>query len=299
MAKKTNSRPTWRTSTLKTTLYEVMEKNTTIILFDVETSGLSPENDRIIQLSGVKYHPEGDLLEEVDRISVYIKPPFEISQKIIELTGITNEFLATQRPEEEVVEEIYNFFSGEYAAAAYNSSFDVRFVKSMFVRHSLGFKPLYELDVLAMARDLVDPKDTGNYKLKTIAALYGVDKGVTFHNAIDDAIVTGRLLETFIKEYHEKDAEDERLKQEEIEKSLAVKTIAKINSMKFWEGYRGFSRIYVNTDMGTLYYDVRSKRWSEKDAGVLERIDMEQLQKDALIMAGAASEDEFAKYRAS
>lgn len=300
MVKSKNNGSKWRTSIHKEALYNVMDNNEEFILFDVETSGLDSSKDRIIQLSGIKYFPEDGCLEEIERINLYIRPPFEISDKISELTGITNEMLSHEKYEEDVIDKITGFFGNTFSCAAYNSAFDIGFLKALYMRHSLPLKIKYDLDVLAMARDLIDPKDISNYKLGTAAALYGVDKGITFHNSMDDVIVTGRLLQVFYKEYKEKDAEEERRKQKELEKNkLTGKKVAQIISMHYWAGYRGFSRIYVNTDIGSLYYDIRTKRWGEKDTGILEQINMERLQADAYKLAGAANENEFARYRAS
>lgn len=298
MAKKKYSGPLWRTSEHKKKLYSAFENNEEFVLFDVETTGLNPEKDRIIQISGIRLFPECDLYEETGRINLYIRPPFEINDKIVEITGITNDFLSTQKSEDEVLDEIVAFFGHNPSLAAYNSSFDIRFLTELYKRHSLSFKVKTEHDVLAMARDLVRPEDTNNYQLQTITKLYGLDAGLSFHNSFDDVIATNRLLEVFINEYREKDAEDERIKlmEEEIRKTTD-KTIASIRSMRFWEGYRGFSRIYVNTDVGTVYYDIRTKIWGEKDEGVIDIIDMEQLQADAYELAGATNEIEFARYR--
>ena len=298
MAKKKNNENNWRTSEHKKILYAVMDNSEEFIVFDVETSGLDASKERIIQLSGIKYFPEDGMLEETGKINLYIRPPFEISDKIIELTGISNEILSHERFEEEILDEITGFFGNEFTAAAYNSSFDIRFLTELYKRHSIPLKIKNNMDVLAMARDLVDPKDTANYKLGTIAALYGLDKDILFHNSMDDVTATARLLTVLYKEYRDKDAEEERIKQEAYDKPI-VKVPVTITSMRYWEGFRGFSRIYVNTDAGTLFYDIRNKRWSEKDDGILDQIDMEKLQADAYEMAGAADETEFARYRAS
>jgi DNA polymerase III alpha subunit (gram-positive type) len=297
MAKKKNISPLWRSSANKKLLYQLIEENEEVILFDVETSGLNVEKDRIIQLSGIKYHPEDDLFEEIGRINLYVRPPFQISDKIVELTGITNEFLATQRGEDEVFDEILSFFGETPSLSAYTSPFDIRFLKELYKRHSVGFIVKTELDVLAMARDLVLPEETVNYKLGTISELFGADEGLSFHNSMDDIIATSRLLQIFIKKYREKDAEDQKVILEAQQLEKKEKSEVNIISMRYWPGYKGFARIYVNTSIGTLYYDIRSKNWGEKDLGILDKIDMEKLRIDAYELAGATNEIEFAAYR--
>lgn len=279
----------WRSDETKKKVLKLARENQEIVVLDCETSGLSSNNDRIIQIAAQRYIIIDNKLILEGSLNKYIKPPFAVTNKIEELTGITNEFLQTQVAEAEVFNAIDAFLGETPIIAAYNTPFDVRFIKAMYERNDKEFTPAIELDVLVMAKDIIDPKDIENFKLETVASHYGINNDISFHSADDDVTATSRLLQIFLNEYNQNP------KQE----NTQAKQIAQILNMSYWKGYRGHSRIYVNTDLGTVFYEIRHKRWGEKDPGCLNIIDMEHLEKTAFDLAGATNDIEFARYRGS
>ena len=71
---------------------EIFEIYNSIVVLDIETTGLS-NNDRIIEISMLKV--ENGII--IDRFSVLINPDIPISEKIVRLTGITNDMLSTAK----------------------------------------------------------------------------------------------------------------------------------------------------------------------------------------------------------
>ena len=271
-------------------LEEALKDCKTIVVYDLETTGLSKTEDRIIQFSGIKVSTKDKALNVIDKLSLYIQPGIAVSDKITELTGITNDFLDEEGLDEEDAFSKIKAFMGDtpLAVSGYNNkSFDDGFMTNLYARYGEAFTPDYSLDVMQMAKDLVDKKDVENYKLATIAHLYGVDDNITFHDASGDVYVTYLLLKIFITEYIAKEAETETNKAK-----------AKVLSVSFWQGKRHtMQRIYVNTDYGSLYYDTYYKAWDEKDVGLMSRIDMEDLQVKAMKKIGVTSMEEFAKFK--
>lgn len=288
----------WRTTETEKKLFQLLsKKNDTFIVFDVETSGLSVEKDRIIQISAIKYLIGDDYqLHKLNEFNEYINPGFYVSEKITELTDITNDFLETQPSEEDIFPVIYSFFGESPNLAAYNSNFDIGFLNACYERNGARLNGTLRnskgvvnnlttaVDVLQMARDLVDKKDTENFKLRTICELYGLAEGIEWHNANGDVEATGQLMQVFISEYQNR--------QNAV--TMVPKQNATVLSVRYWEGFRGFSRIYVNTNIGTIYYDIRNKVWGEKDTGVIDQINMEKLRQDILQKYSVTSEDELA-----
>ena len=290
----------WRTSETQNLLFEVLTKCNEIILFDTETTGFNANNNHIIQISAIKYKIESDesdkTFTETDRLNIYINPGYCVPPKITEITGITDDLLFDKPDEDESFDEIYNFFLNVDAVAAYNISFDQRFMEAMYERHNKAFKPKYSLDVLKMAKDLIDKDDTPNFKLGTIANLYGVDKDLTFHNSMDDVIAMARILSVFCFEYQKREEEKKEL---ELTRKAKPKKIPIISQMNYWKGYRGMSRIYIHTNLGAFYYDIRNKIWDKKSDNLydLEEVDMEALRKSAFQLANVETEEDFAHYR--
>lgn len=64
---------------------------TDYVVVDIETTGLSPQYDEIIEIAAIKYRAG----VKVDQFTTLVKPECEIDEYITELTGITNEMVAT------------------------------------------------------------------------------------------------------------------------------------------------------------------------------------------------------------
>ena len=292
----------WRTSiTKKDTLNSIeylLEANKYFIVLDCETSGLSADKNFVTQLSSKKYAVEEYdstvLLKEVEVFDSYINIHQPLEKKISEITGITDEILRNAPDEKEVFLRFKEFVGDNGVFCGQNVSFDIRFIEAMYQRQKSEFKHLFILDTLKMAKDLIPYKDTANYKLSTLAKLYNVDEGLSFHNSLDDVEATARLAEIFINEYK---------KREEELKNQPLKPLIKpdVTTLKYWKGYKGFSRIYINTTDGSFYYDVRKKEWGHKqtddDNRTLSDFDMEHIRRDAFSKLGVTTEEQFARWK--
>lgn len=261
-----------------------------VIFYDLETTGLKPNEDYAIEIAALKFKPTGnETLEPVGTLHLFLKPPYALPEKITELTGITDEMLENAPTYADAWEQIHAFIGDEPVLAGYNSSsFDDKFLIHMWEMFGCQLNIKHSADVLKMARERVPKSKTEHHKLGTIAALFGVDEGVTFHNALDDVTVTKRLFDIFAKEYAE----------EEITIPFVVKARPLIRSISFWQGYRGFSRVYVNLDTGcSVYYDIRSKCWYSKEEYVdINRIDMNYIESEATRLSGC---DNLAHFKGS
>lgn len=278
-------------------LFEALKKNCRVVIFDTETSGLNASSDTIIQFSGIKadiYEENGIYkYREVDVIDEYIKPPVPISAKIEKITSITNEFLADKPSENEVFPRIRAFMNGSPLIGGYNVGFDIRMTAALYERQFEVFNYDDALDVMKMAKDLVSKTDlndaTGkdSFNQEAVATVYGLNDGVSFHLAIEDARVTLKLLVTFINEYL---AEDEVKKQR-----VEVKRVA------YKEGYsHDRSGIYALNKVCPCFYALKYKQWyptKKENLELFQTIDLDALETDCLKMTGCASMEEFASFR--
>ena len=162
------------------------------VVFDTETSGLSPQQGHeILQIGAVKYSTLTG--ETVDTRSIYIKPSPHcvIDPAALRVNGIDIEKLKqTGMSKSEAINTFIEFI-GTCPLFAYNAPFDMRFLKSTceVVGVSLPNNPV--CDVLAMVRKLALP--TENKKLITISEHFGFEGG-SYHEAIKDCDATNFVL---------------------------------------------------------------------------------------------------------
>ena len=108
----------------------------TYIVFDIETTGLSPETEEITEIGAVKLM-DGKF---VDTFSKLVNPNREIPEKITHLTGITNEMVADAPKIDEILPKFLEF-CGNNTVIAHNAKFDVSFIKPYFQTQDQGVLP--------------------------------------------------------------------------------------------------------------------------------------------------------------
>ena len=284
----------WRSRKVMQDLFTAFDCLKTFVVFDTETTGFSANKERIIQFSGIKYIVDDEgKIHETDTLDLYINPERTLPPKIVEVTGITDELLFDKPIEDVQFPVIESFLKDVDVAVGYNVAFDMRFINAMYERHEKTTNFIMVLDVLEMARDLVDKKDAPSHKLQAIAELYGVDDGLQFHNSLDDVRATAALMQVFYYEYLER----EKTRNELL---AGPKKVARVFSVNYWAGYRKEqSRIYVATSLGTFYYNCFGKTWAGKPDNKysIDEVDMEKIRQDAWKLVGATSDLEFARYR--
>ena len=264
----------------KKCLWEETKKSLTagscLFVYDTETTGLSPERDKVIEIGIYQVIVNPDYsVTVVDKFHRYINQGVPLPPVITDLTGITDELLAGAPDEDEVFADLIEFWGAAPVVSGYNiRNFDNKFMAELYARHGLKFEPKAVIDGIELARNrLVKDKDVPNYKLGTCAEYYGIEFDA--HSAIEDACATTRLIEQFFKEYHA----EEELEGTHPEPKNLLKP--KVLSASYWEGYRGYPRVYFNTTAGSVYYDVRGHQWGGKPPCDISTLDMEWLSEEA------------------
>ena len=148
------------------------------IVFDLETTGLSPINCKITEIGAVKIK-DGEVLE---RYNTFVNPECPIPEEITKLTSITDEMVADARTIKEVLPEFLEFV-GDRLLIAHNADFDTSFIRVAAKNLDLPFTNAY-LDTVALSRYL-NPS-LKSHKLNILAEHYDLGD-FHHHRACDDA----------------------------------------------------------------------------------------------------------------
>ncbi|HID64182.1 MAG TPA: hypothetical protein EYP49_15795, partial [Anaerolineae bacterium] len=155
--------------------------NRIYVALDLETTGLRPEHDAIIEIGAVKFRQN----EVLETWSSLINPQRRIPHKITQLTGIT-QAEANQAPTLSSVISSLRSFVKDYPLVGHNVPFDLGFLK----RHNL-FLNNPAIDTFELASILLP--HAARYSLGTLADALGITFP-TRHRALDDALATKDLF---------------------------------------------------------------------------------------------------------
>ncbi len=167
--------------------------NFPVIVLDFETTGLSPQyGDRPIEIGAV-------LIENhkiTHQFQSLMNPGFPVTPFIESYTGISNSVIKTAPPCEDVMEQFVEFIKN-YPLVAHNASFDLRFLDSELEFVGKSRQNSMACSMLTARR--VYP-DAPNHQLGTLVKHCGIYTDGTFHRALADAEMTGRLWISMIDE---------------------------------------------------------------------------------------------------
>ncbi len=162
------------------------------LAIDIETTGLSPIKDRIIEVAAIRY-VNG---QPRDRFEGLINPGCPLPERITELTGITDDMLANARTEREVIEEFISF-AGEDVLLGHNISFDYSFIKTAAEKLKISFER-QGIDTLYLSRIL--KADLEKKSLEAMCEHYQIIRECS-HRALEDAIAAAALYQKLYEEF--------------------------------------------------------------------------------------------------
>ena len=174
------------------------ELSQTFVVFDLETTGFSNKNDKITEIGAVKV----ENFKVVDRFSQLINPEKDISYKVQELTGITNDLIKDKPTIEEVLPKFVEFI-GDSVLVAHNADFDMGFMQQKCREQNIEFKNT-SVDTLILARTLLPHMK--RFRLNLIAKELGIPL-LNHHRAVDDAEATAHIFIKFLEMIRKKGGE--------------------------------------------------------------------------------------------
>lgn len=161
-------------------------------VIDLETTGLCPEYDSIIEMSAIRFR-SGIAVDHFDSL---VNPEMELDDFIIDLTGITDEMLATAPTIGDVLPKFVDFI-GSDVLIGHNVSFDINFIYDECENCGLpGINNDY-IDTMRLSRRM--NKEFPNHKLDTLLFMMGLPER-TLHRALGDCELTAACYQKMISD---------------------------------------------------------------------------------------------------
>jgi DNA polymerase-3 subunit alpha (Gram-positive type) len=161
------------------------------VAFDIETTGLNPKYEKIIEIGAVKVK-DGKI---ADRFSTFVNPAKSIPERIVELTGICDEDLREAPYIEEVLDRFMEF-AGDEVLLGHNLMFDYSFIKKAAVNQKKTFER-NGIDTLRIARRFLNGLESR--KLGFLCDYYNIN--LDAHRALNDAIAAHEIYQRLVGEY--------------------------------------------------------------------------------------------------
>ncbi len=155
------------------------------VVFDTETTGLSVQTCSLTEIGAVLVK-DGRV---VDEFCTYVYPGAPIPERIVELTGITDDMVKGAPTPEEAVKSFLEFCGGRMLIA-HNAGFDISFIRTVCDKCKMTFDNPY-LDTVALSR-YINP-ELKKHKLDILADYYNLGE-FNHHRASDDARMLAEIF---------------------------------------------------------------------------------------------------------
>lgn len=153
----------------------------TYVVLDLETTGLNPRSDEIMEIGAVKTR-DGKVIDE---FHTFVKPN-KLNKKSLNITGITEDMLKDAPDIMQVLPKLLEFIK-DSILVAHNADFDMTFLKNILSKSGIEFNPPY-IDTLRLSQALLRNK-IKSFSLDKLVDHFGLG-AFQHHRALDDARVT-------------------------------------------------------------------------------------------------------------
>ncbi len=159
-----------------------------LVAFDLETTGLSPRSDRILEIGAVRYDEN---LHRIDQLQLIVDPQIPIPLAIQRLVGLTDADVQGAPPPLEAATQLAGF-CGDAALIAHGGTFDLLFLRALLTE-SFGARLVF--DTLDLARILLPTFES--HSLPLLSRRLGIAHERP-HRALSDALATGDLFRMLV-----------------------------------------------------------------------------------------------------
>lgn len=221
-------------------------KDSTYVVFDIETTGLSPSKNEITEIGAIKV-VDGEMTETFSQL---VNPGCPIPYNITQLTGISDDMVRDMPPIDEVLPRFLDFCEGA-VVVAHNASFDTGFIRQKATDRGLEFHNKI-VDTLRLSRELFP--ENAKHSLDAVAKRVGVSLE-NHHRAVDDATATAEIFLKFldmIREAHGGEAQEVN-----IDTKPALIKNPKYHIILLARDYTGLKNLYQLISKSNLKYFYR------------------------------------------
>ncbi len=183
---------------------------TTYVVFDTETTGFNAGGeDQMIEIGAVKVK-DGNIIDRFDEL---IDPKRHISEKITELTCITDAMVSGCDDEKTVTKKFLDW-AGDLPMVAHNAKFDISFIEMAMKKYDLGEFTNTVIDTLELSRTL--DQGFARHSLSALVKRYKVPFDEDAHHRADydaegTALVFSKMLNKLDAQNFEKISDLDRL----------------------------------------------------------------------------------------
>lgn len=163
------------------------------VVFDLETTGISPNYDEVVEISALKVR-DGKVVEE---FSTLVNPKRRIPYGASSVNGITDEMVADAPVFSEVLEQFYNFVGDDVLVGHNIHTFDMKFLYRDSLRYFGQVPDNDYVDTLMIARNCLP--GLRHHRLTDLAQHYGLST-VGAHRALKDCYMNQQVFEKLAEE---------------------------------------------------------------------------------------------------
>ena len=168
------------------------------VCLDLETTGLDPKRDKIIEIGAIKVK-DGEIIGQIE---TFVNPQRKLEERIVELTGIRDEQLDNAPEITDILPELIEFV-GEDILLGHSVLFDYSFIKKAAINQRLKFEK-FGIDTLKIARKFLP--DLESRSLGFLCSHFGIEHSA--HRALTDAKATSQLYHKLVELFYDGHEDD-------------------------------------------------------------------------------------------
>ena len=266
---------------LKDIVTHVRDNDLPVYVCNIQTTGLDPRKDRIIQFSSIKCKLTDNELVETDCYTTFINPEMDISEFTKNFTGHDNDFYKNQKTLAELMPEIRDFTGNSPVVLGWTANgFLSPFLMNAGFETGYMVYPSISIDLMKIVQSVVPLLySSDNYTFRSIAERYNIEiLGKSGgHDARHDVAA---YIKIFNKIYH---------------LSITGHETATVKTAHYWEKSSTNRALYFETNFGDVHINANTNFFVEDTPGLFDKVDMDQFSEYILEKANVSKIEDLVK----